>query len=180
MEFGSHGARYRTLRRVSTPPLDQLRRRLADGRATLGYLVSMPSVQVVQALARTGVDWLMIDTEHAPIGIESVAAMIAATAGTPVAPLVRVPGVRPELVKPALDCGALGIVFPQVATRAEAEAAVSAVRWRAAISPRTSAWPASSTTRACARSSRARRRRSSRRRRCRSAASRSRPTRRAR
>ena len=110
-------------------PLNSLRRTLAEGRATLGYLVSMPSVQLVQALARTGVDWLMIDTEHAPIGIESVAAMIAATGGTPATPLVRVPGVRPELVKPVLDCGALGVVFPQVSTREEAEAAVQAVRY---------------------------------------------------
>jgi len=106
-----------------------LRRTLADGGATLGYLVSMPTVQIVQALARTGIDWLIIDTEHAPIGIESVAPMIAATAGTSVAPLVRVPGVRPELVKQALDSGALGVVFPQIATREEAEAAVQAVRY---------------------------------------------------
>jgi 4-hydroxy-2-oxoheptanedioate aldolase len=110
-------------------PLNSLRRALAEGPATLGYLVSMPSVQLVQALARTGVDWLMIDTEHAPIGIESVAAMIAATGGTPATPLVRVPGVRPELVKPVLDCGALGVVFPQVSTREEAEATVQAVRY---------------------------------------------------
>ena len=110
-------------------PLNQLRRTLAEGPATLGYLVTMPSVQLVQALARTGVDWLMIDTEHAPIGIESVAAMIAATGGTPATPLVRVPGVRPELVKPVLDCGALGVVFPQVSTREAAEATVQAVRY---------------------------------------------------
>ena len=110
-------------------PLGALRRGLAEGRATLGYLVTMASVQMVQALARTGVDWLMIDTEHAPIGIESVAAMIAATSGTPVTPLVRVPGARPELVKPVLDCGALGVVFPQIATRAEAAATVRAVRY---------------------------------------------------
>jgi 4-hydroxy-2-oxoheptanedioate aldolase len=106
-----------------------LKRSLADGRAILGYLVSMASVQLVQTLARTGVDWLMIDTEHAPIGIESVAAMIAATGGTPATPIVRVPGVRPEMVKPVLDCGALGIVFPQIATREEAEATVRAVRY---------------------------------------------------
>jgi 4-hydroxy-2-oxoheptanedioate aldolase len=109
--------------------LDALRRALAGGRATLGYLVSMPSVQMVQALARTGADWLMIDTEHAPIGIESVAAMVAATGGTPAVPLVRVPGTRPEWVKPVLDCGALGVVFPHVATREEAQASVRAVRY---------------------------------------------------
>jgi 4-hydroxy-2-oxoheptanedioate aldolase len=109
--------------------LNPVRQAMREGRATLGCLVTMPSVQMVQALARTGVDWLMIDTEHAPVGIESVAAMIAATGGTPAAPLVRVPGVRPELVKPALDCGALGVVFPQIATRAEAEATAQAVRY---------------------------------------------------
>jgi 4-hydroxy-2-oxoheptanedioate aldolase len=114
---------------VSTPDPRALRRTLAEGRATLGYLVTMPSVQLVQALARTGVDWLMLDMEHAPTSIESIAAMVAATAGTPATPLVRVPGVRPELVKPVLDCGALGVVFPQIATRAEAEATVQAVRY---------------------------------------------------
>jgi 4-hydroxy-2-oxoheptanedioate aldolase len=109
--------------------LNALKQRLVEGHATLGYLVTMASVQLVQVLARTGVDWLMIDTEHAPIGIESVAAMIAATGGTPATPLVRVPGVRPELVKPVLDCGALGVVFPQISTREEAVATVQAVRY---------------------------------------------------
>jgi 4-hydroxy-2-oxoheptanedioate aldolase len=117
------------LRIVTAGSLNPLKRALADGRPILGYLVTMPSVQLVQALARTGVDWLMIDTEHAPVGIESVAAMIAATSGTPATPIVRVPGVRPESVKQVLDCGALGIVFPQIATREEAQATVSAVRY---------------------------------------------------
>jgi 4-hydroxy-2-oxoheptanedioate aldolase len=102
---------------------------MAEGRATLGYLVSMPSVQLVQVLARSGVDWLMLDMEHAPIGIESIAAMVAATGGTPAIPIVRVPTPRPEMVKPVLDCGALGVVFPQIATRREAEATVQAVRY---------------------------------------------------
>lgn len=109
--------------------LNPLRTALADGRPILGYLVTTASVQLVQALAHTGVDWLMIDTEHAPIGIESVAAMVAATGGTPATPLVRAAGVAPELVKPALDCGAMGVVFPQIATREDAEATVRAVRY---------------------------------------------------
>jgi 4-hydroxy-2-oxoheptanedioate aldolase len=114
---------------VTAESLNPLRRTLAAGRPILGYLVTTPSVQVVQALARTGIDWILIDTEHAPIGIESVAALIAATNGTPVTPLVRVSGVRPESVKQALDSGAMGIVFPQIASREDAEATVSVVRY---------------------------------------------------
>ena len=114
---------------MTAPGLNPLRTALGGGRPILGFLVTTASVQLVQALARTGVDWLMIDTEHAPIGIESVAAMVAATGGTPVTPLVRVAGTAPELVKRALDCGAMGVVFPQIATREEAEATVRAVRY---------------------------------------------------
>ena len=113
----------------ATHSFNPLRRALAADRPILGYLVTTPSVQLVLALARTGIDWLLIDTEHAPIGIDAVAAMIAATGGTPATPLVRVAGTRPESVKQALDSGALGVVFPQIATRAEAEATVRAVRY---------------------------------------------------
>ena len=114
---------------MAAESINPLRRTLAAGKPILGYLVTTPSVQIVQALARTGIDWILIDTEHAPIGIESVAALIAATGGTPVTPLVRVSGTRPESVKQALDSGAMGIVFPQIATREDAEATVSAVRY---------------------------------------------------
>jgi 4-hydroxy-2-oxoheptanedioate aldolase len=107
-----------------------LKRRLAENQPILGFLVSMPSVQLVQVLARSGVDWLMIDLEHAPIGIESAAAMIAATSGTPATPIVRVPGPFSDRIKPAIDSGAFGIVFPQIATRSEAEATVRAVRYQ--------------------------------------------------
>jgi 4-hydroxy-2-oxoheptanedioate aldolase len=102
---------------------------LRDGRATLGYLITMPSVHLVQLLAASGADWLMLDLEHAPLGIETVGAMIAATSGTGATPLVRVPGPSSDLVKPVLDSGAFGVVFPQIATRAEAEATVAVTHY---------------------------------------------------
>jgi 4-hydroxy-2-oxoheptanedioate aldolase len=51
--------------------------------------------------------------------------MVAATAGTACAALVRVPTIDEREVKPALDAGAEGIVFPLVRTAAEAERCVS-------------------------------------------------------
>jgi 4-hydroxy-2-oxoheptanedioate aldolase len=109
--------------------INPLKQRLGEDKPILGYLLSMPSVQLVQVLARSGVDWLMIDLEHAPIGIDQAAAMIAATAGTPATPIVRVPGPASDLVKPVLDSGAFGVVFPQISTRAEAEATVRVMRY---------------------------------------------------
>ena len=55
--------------------------------------------------------------------------MIAATAGTPCAPLVRVPKRDEAWVKPALDLGAEGIVFPLVRTADEAAECVALPRY---------------------------------------------------
>src|SRR5262249_1893782 len=50
--------------------------------------------------------------------------------GTPATPIVRVPGPFSDRIKPAVDSGAFGVAFPQIATRAEAEATVRAVRYQ--------------------------------------------------
>ncbi len=106
-----------------------MKKAMSEGRPTYGYVLSIASPQIARLLAGTGVDWLMIDLEHAPIGVETMAAMIGATTGMPVTPIVRVPGVGSDLVKPALDNGALGVAFPQVATRQEAEQAALSTRY---------------------------------------------------
>lgn len=107
----------------------QIKAAIAADRAVLGHLVTIPSVAVVQALAGSGIDFVMIDMEHAPLGIETAAAMIAATNGTATAPIVRVPGAGSGLVKPVLDSGAFGIVFPHIESAEEARAAVAVSRY---------------------------------------------------
>lgn len=106
-----------------------VKQKIQAGQPVLMAFVTMPSVQLVQILARSGLDALIIDMEHGQIGIESAQAMIAATSGTRAVPIVRVPWNVPWLVKPILDAGALGIVFPMIGSPAEAEAAVKAVKY---------------------------------------------------
>ena len=113
----------------SSHPINPLRSRLDAGQPGIGMIVSMPSVQTTQVLAHAGFDWLFIDMEHGPIGIESVHAMVAATQGTGAAPVVRIPWNHHWLAKPVLDAGALGIIFPMIRSASEAEAAVRAVRY---------------------------------------------------
>ncbi len=110
-------------------PINRLKALWQEDRAGLGILLTAPSVQVTQILARAGFDWLLVDLEHGPIDIATAHAMIAATQGTPVTPIARVAANVPWLAKPLLDAGAQGIVFPMVNTRAEAEAAVRAVKY---------------------------------------------------
>lgn len=108
---------------------NRIREMWARGEVPLSAIVTIPSVQVVQIMSRGGLDALTIDMEHGAIDVKTAHTMIAATAGTPVVPFVRIPWNLPWLAKGALDAGALGITFPMVRTRQEAEAAVAAVRY---------------------------------------------------
>ena len=111
---------------MSTPGLKQ---RLRNGEVLAGYLATIPSTLSVQALAAAGADWVAIDQEHGAVGPESLHAMIAATAGTSCAPLVRVAKPDEALVKLALDLGAEGITFPMVGTAEEAAECVVLTRY---------------------------------------------------
>jgi 4-hydroxy-2-oxoheptanedioate aldolase len=109
--------------------INRLKQLLATGKPAIGTMVQMPSASVVEVLAQAGFDWLVIDAEHGPIDIESVHAMVRATAGTAVTPTVRIPSNLEWLAKRALDVGALGVMVPGVDSAAEAQPAVRAVRY---------------------------------------------------
>jgi len=109
--------------------LNRLRQLWREGRCTLGAIATVPSVQIVQVMARSGLDWIIIDMEHGPIDLAAAHAMIAATSGTPLVPLVRVATGAAWHAKTPLDLGAMGICFPMTTRRADAEAAVRAVRY---------------------------------------------------
>jgi 4-hydroxy-2-oxoheptanedioate aldolase len=86
-------------------------------------------VQVVQVMARSGLDWIIIDMEHGAIDLGAAHAMIAATSGSPLVPLVRVAHGAAWHAKAPLDLGAMGICFPMTTRARDAQAAVSAVRY---------------------------------------------------
>lgn len=113
--------------RLVNPVKDRLR----AGGTVLGTLISMPSPNVAQVLAGAGFDWLWFDLEHGPIPFDALQGMVNATAtgaGT-CTPIVRVPNGQHWMVKPVLDCGALGVVFPFVETPGEAAENIAATRY---------------------------------------------------
>ena len=92
-------------------------------------LCTIPSAAISQAFAASGADAVIIDLEHGAIDYGSAHAMIAATAGTDCAPLVRIAEIDPAQCKRALDLGAEGIVFPLARTAADAERAVDCMQY---------------------------------------------------
>ena len=114
---------------ATSKPLNRLRQQWRDGRPTFGAIATIPSIQTVQIMAACGLDWIIIDLEHGPIDLNSAHAMIIATSGTPCVPLARIAANEPWLAKAPMDIGALGINFPMISSRADAEKAVRSVRY---------------------------------------------------
>lgn len=108
---------------------NQLKPKLVQGQTVIGCVVTINSPTVADLLASVGLDFLWFDMEHGPLGLESIQAMIAATNGRGVSPIVRVPWNDPVIIKRVLDVGPEGVLIPLVNTKAQAELAVKACKY---------------------------------------------------
>lgn len=105
------------------------RRLRASTRALVGVWVCSGSPTVAEICANSGVDWILIDSEHAPNSLESILAQLHAVQGSSAVPMVRAPHGDPQLIKQYLDLGVQNLLIPMVNSAAEAEALVRAVRY---------------------------------------------------
>jgi len=106
-----------------------VRAKLKRGEPSVGTWLSLPDPMAAQLMARVGFDWLTLNLEHAPIGIETMAQSFAIIAASGPAPLARVVSNTAENIKRVLDNGGWGIVVPMVNSRADAAAVVAAARY---------------------------------------------------
>ena len=94
-----------------------------------GTWISSCSLVCLDALRGSGFEWFMIDTEHAPVNPETLAAMVSLLENGGPPSLVRVGNLDPYLIKQALDSGAYGVLVPLVSTEAQAKAAVAFAKY---------------------------------------------------
>lgn len=87
-----------------------------QGRQSLGTFSAIGSPLAVESLRYTGLDYVIVDTEHSPAGIESAAAQIAAAQGAGLTALARANEISRTAVLRLLDVGAQGVVVPCVET----------------------------------------------------------------
>jgi 2-keto-3-deoxy-L-rhamnonate aldolase RhmA len=99
-----------------------LRHKLSQGQPAYGTMIGdLRSPTVVQVIAQAGYDFLFIDTEHGPYGLETVADLVRVARLAGLVPLVRVPDAEYHLMVRPFDLGAQGIMIPRVETRAQVE-----------------------------------------------------------
>ena len=110
-------------------PRNTFKAAINAGKPQIGLWCSIPSNYTAELLAGAGFDWLLLDTEHTPVDIETVVTQLQAIAPYPTTPIVRVPVNDKTTIKRYLDTGAQTLLIPMVDTVEDAKAAVAYTRF---------------------------------------------------
>lgn len=110
-------------------PVNHFKRALRGPRPLIGFWSSLASTAGTEILGDAGLDWILIDTEHAPNELPAVADHLRALLPTATAPVVRPAWNDPVLIKRILDVGAQTLLVPYVQSAEEAQRAVAATRF---------------------------------------------------
>lgn len=108
---------------------NKTKRKLQAGHPVLGAMLKIAEPALVELCGYAGFDFVFIDGEHGPIGIESLVQMVRAAEIHDLTAVVRVPRNAPDVICQVLDIGAQGIVVPGVTTREDAEQAVRSAKY---------------------------------------------------
>ena len=108
----------------------QIKDTIARGGRVYGTLIISMSPNWPTHIAKTGIDFVFIDTEHIPLNAETVSQMCRVYAACNMAPLVRIPSADPCQAGIAIDSGAAGVVVPYVETDKQVRDIIGAVKLR--------------------------------------------------
>lgn len=104
-----------------------VKRALKQGLVQVGTSFGLlRSPDIARILAAAGFKWAFIDAEHGGFGLETVADVCRTAVTVGLMPIVRVADLQYNLVARALDCGAMGVIFPRVESP---ELLEKAVQW---------------------------------------------------
>src|SRR6202167_4938223 len=108
----------------------EFKKELRAGKTKIGLFVNSHSPTVAEQLAHSGYDGLLVDSQHGPMGYETLSAMLAGIAQGGAKSLGRVAGYHDRGgIQQSLDLGADGVLVPYINTAKEARQAISCCRY---------------------------------------------------
>lgn len=114
----------------SAVPPNRLRQRLAAGKTVIGtMLVEIRQPAIMTLLANAGFDFVIIDNEHGPFSVETIADLSRAARDQGLTAIVRIPELTYAHVAQSLDGGAQAIMLPRVTGRAQVEECVRYMKY---------------------------------------------------
>jgi 2-keto-3-deoxy-L-rhamnonate aldolase RhmA len=103
--------------------------KLEEGEPAFGSWIMIGNLAVAEILAEVGFDWIAVDMEHTAIDYRTLQELLCGIERCGAEGFVRIEDNNPVAVKRVLDCGARGIIVPQVNSREEAVRAVAAAKY---------------------------------------------------
>ncbi len=94
---------------------NRIKHALQAGQPVIGTMVvEFRQPSVMQLLANAGFDFVIIDSEHGPFSIETIADLTRAAKQYGLTPIVRIPDLTYPYIAPTLDSGAQGLMVPRI------------------------------------------------------------------
>ncbi len=110
---------------------EDLKAKTRAGGVVYGTMLSVArNPRWAATIAGLGLDYVIVDSEHAPRGRSEIADLIAGLSGVDIVPIVRVPIPSSHYITMALDAGTQGILAPYCETPDEVREVVGASKWR--------------------------------------------------
>ena len=109
--------------------INKVKEKIANGEKAYGFILSFPSLQIVELMGELDFDYVFIEGEHgafSPVDIEQIC-IVADRMG--LTPLARVPNFQPSTILGFLDRGVKGVTAPHIKTRADAGLLVKSCRF---------------------------------------------------
>jgi len=103
--------------------------RMKSGEILSGTFMKTPAHELVEVFAKSKLDFLTLDAEHAPFDRERMDICLAMARALSLPTLVRVPTGSPSEILKALDSGATGIIIPHVDSAEKARKIARASRF---------------------------------------------------
>lgn len=104
------------------------KQKMRNGQPAFGYSLGLGSPVAAEILSNTGIDFILLDTQHGSWGPDSTNLALMAMRWSPAIPMARVARNDYTLIGRLLDEGAMGIIIPMVNTVEDARAAAAACR----------------------------------------------------
>ncbi|WP_372659099.1 HpcH/HpaI aldolase/citrate lyase family protein, partial [Hydrogenophaga sp.] len=110
-------------------PTNSFKQALQERRPQIGFWLGLANAYSAEICAGAGFDWLLIDGEHSPNGLQELLAQAQAIAAYASHAIARVPEGNAALIKQYLDLGLQTLLVPMVDSPEQAAELVRACRY---------------------------------------------------
>lgn len=110
-------------------PENTFLKKIESGKAPIGFFNYIKDTTIMDLAGQTGIDFVIIDTEHAVVDRETVERQILAAQLNHVVAMVRMPDTIPWLMRNYMEMGAQGVLIPQVGCAEDCRKAQRALRY---------------------------------------------------